>query len=88
MQPCTIGSPEPENQESPCRTVDQTILKIRACEVVGLSASTLRRWRPVDRDTAIEDERPLADPQRPANQYSQAERDRILGVCVISNSTV
>ena len=51
------------------------------CEVIGLSASTLRRWRPTDHDTVIEDGRPLADRPPPANRYSQSEHDRILELC-------
>ena len=64
--------------------VDQAVAdgatRERACEVVGLSASTLRRWRPVD-DTVIEDGRPLADRPPPANRYSQTERDTIVEFC-------
>ena len=51
----------------------------RACDVVGISTSTLRRWRP--NDMVLEDGRPLADRGPAANQYSDAERERILDVC-------
>jgi len=65
--------------------VDQAIVdgatRTRACEVVGICDSTLRRWRPVDSDTVIEDGRPLADRPPPANQYSEAERNTILDFC-------
>ena len=65
--------------------VDQAVAdgatRERACVVIGLSASTLRRWRPTDHDTVIEDGRPLADRPPPANRYSQSEHDRILEFC-------
>jgi len=51
----------------------------RACEIVGISSSTLRRWRP--NGCVAEDARPMADRPAPVNRYSDAERDKIIDVC-------
>lgn len=65
--------------------VDQAVAdgatRARACEIVGLSASTLRRWRPVDSDKVTEDGRPLADRPPPSNRYGETEYNTILDYC-------
>lgn len=51
----------------------------KACEVVGISARSLQRWR---RDSGSEDGRKqAAQNRRPANKLTEAERQKIIDVC-------
>lgn len=52
----------------------------RACSVVGIAPSTLRRWRSDD-GAVKEDARPKAQRAEPANRLSEQERQQILTVC-------
>ena len=51
-----------------------------ACEVIGIAASTLRRWRPGKSDIQ-EDKRPTAHREPPANRFTDEERDCIIETC-------
>ena len=51
----------------------------RACEGLGLSLRSNQRW--TQGDCLSVDARPLALRPAPANQLSEAERQRILAVC-------
>lgn len=51
-----------------------------ACDEVGLSLRTYRRWTSKDGLT-LGDKRPIADKSEPKNKLSQAERESILDVC-------
>jgi putative transposase len=51
-----------------------------ACNEVGLSLRTYRRWTSKDGLT-LGDKRPITDKAEPKNKLSQAERESILGVC-------
>lgn len=53
----------------------------RACEVVGIPSSTLRRWRPRGCDKPLVDKRPEADRPLPANRYTEEERDEMVNIC-------
>ena len=51
----------------------------KACEVIGLSARTLQRWRI---DGAIdEDKRPTSIRPEPQNKLSAKERQAVIDVC-------
>ncbi|MCB0628067.1 MAG: DDE-type integrase/transposase/recombinase, partial [Saprospiraceae bacterium] len=53
----------------------------KACEVLGLSPSTIRRWRPANAVELRTDGRSGAARPAPSNRYSEAERDRIIATC-------
>lgn len=53
----------------------------RACAVLGIASSTLRRWRPQAASSIRSDGRPEALRPVPTNRYSEEERDRIVEVC-------
>ncbi|MDE2593353.1 MAG: IS3 family transposase [Burkholderiales bacterium] len=50
----------------------------QACELAGISARTLQRWR--DGQEVREDARPAADRPKPSNALSEQERERIMAV--------
>jgi len=56
----------------------------KACEVIGIAASTLRRWRPNGTTQVLHDARPDADRPTPGNAYTEAEQALIIDAC---NST-
>lgn len=51
---------------------------LQACEVVGISARTLQRWR--SPEGVREDARPMAKRPKPGNALSEQERARIMAV--------
>jgi len=51
----------------------------QACEVVGLSSRTLRRWRPGG--VIAQDQRPVVTRTAPEHKLSVEEREEILSVC-------
>lgn len=53
----------------------------KACEVIDIDPSTLRRWRPAGHSEVQCDARPDASRPAPANSYSEAERAHILDTC-------
>lgn len=53
----------------------------RACDVIGVSPHTLRRWRPVGETVVRADGRPEAKRPVPNNRYSEAERDLMIDTC-------
>ena len=53
----------------------------KACDVIGISSSTLRRWRPAASATVLRDNRLDAIRPKPYNSYTEAERENILQVC-------
>ena len=55
-----------------------------ACQVIGLSPSTVRRWRSGPDQALKADGRPTAPRPEPANKHTEDEFDRMLAVC---NST-
>ena len=65
--------------------VDQAVTagarRDKACDVIGISSSTLRRWRPAASATVLRDNRPDAIRPKPYNSYTEAERENILQVC-------
>lgn len=63
------------------QAVAQGARREKACEVVGISSSTLRRWRPDSRKPVLCDARPEADRPKALTRYTQTERDAILTVC-------
>jgi putative transposase len=52
-----------------------------ACAMMGIAATTLRRWKPSGSDAVLVDQRPTAIRSAPGNQLSELERQRILSVC-------
>lgn len=52
----------------------------KACQVIGVAPSTLRRWRP-DADTLQQDQRPLATRPIQAKQLSEEEEQRLVEIC-------
>ena len=65
--------------------VDQAVTagarRDKACDVIGISSSTLRRWRPAASATVLRDNRPDAIRPKPYNSYTEAERENILHMC-------
>ena len=53
----------------------------KACDVIGMSSSTLRRWRPTAGATVLRDNRLDAIRPKPYNSYTEAERENILHMC-------
>ena len=51
-----------------------------ACKVIGMAASTLRRWRPAG-DAVQADCRPTAARPVPFGRFSDEERQRIVDTC-------
>lgn len=64
--------------------VDEAVLAgasfYKACQVVKIAPSTLRRWRPSHGEIQ-EDKRPSAPRPVPANRLSDEERERIQETC-------
>lgn len=52
----------------------------RACEVIGIAASTLRRWVPAD-GAVVHDKRPTATRPVQAKQLSEEEQARLIEIC-------
>ena len=52
----------------------------RACHVVGIAPSTLRRWRP-ESDVVEQDKRPTAIKPVQTKQLSEEERQRLIEIC-------
>ncbi len=52
-----------------------------ACELMGIAATTLRRWKPATAEAVQIDQRPTAIRPAPSNQLSELERQRIVSVC-------
>lgn len=65
--------------------VDQAVVqgasRTRACELIGIAPSTLRRWRPLQSDAVDSDKRPEALRPPPANRYDEQERATIVATC-------
>ena len=53
----------------------------KACAIIGIASSTLRRWRPTTGHGIRRDGRPEATRPTPSNRYTEAERDLILDTC-------
>jgi len=51
----------------------------KACEIVGVSERTVRRWRPDE--IVVEDQRPVVKRAAPSHKLSVEERRKILSVC-------
>ena len=51
----------------------------KACEIVGIAPSTLRRWQPTDTASVLGDRRTQPRPA-PAHKLSQKEQDAIVNV--------
>lgn len=52
-----------------------------ACDVIGIAASTLRRWRPASQGAVREDGRPTAIRPTPARRLSDKEKQRLVDTC-------
>ena len=52
-----------------------------ACALIGLDASTLRRWRPAGTDVVALDQRPLAERPTPAHKLTAAEQKAVVDAC-------
>jgi putative transposase len=52
-----------------------------ACALIGLDASTLRRWRPANSTDVAVDQRPLAERPAPQHKLTAAERDEVVRIC-------
>lgn len=52
-----------------------------ACSVMGIASTTLRRWKPVNAEAVLSDQRPTAVRPPPSNRLNDLERQRILSVC-------
>lgn len=52
-----------------------------ACSMMGIAATTLRRWKPVNNTCVLNDQRPTAIRPVPSNALSELERQRVLSVC-------
>ncbi|MFT6703376.1 MAG: putative transposase [Pseudomonadales bacterium] len=63
------------------KAVEAGSRRSRACELVGLAQSTLKRWQPKDEDTVRSDQRPLALKPAPSNKLSEPEQQHILAIC-------
>ena len=53
----------------------------KACQIVGIAPSTLRRWQPKGLSKVLCDQRSVKKPAAPAHKLSEEERERILEVC-------
>jgi putative transposase len=61
-------------------TVDAGARQSVACHEQSLNPRTYQRWRGADGEV-IQDLRPLAERQSPANRLSEDERDQIVATC-------
>jgi putative transposase len=52
----------------------------KACQVIGIASSTLRRWRPAG-ETVLKDKRPDAIRPIPARRLSDEEREHVVETC-------
>ena len=52
-----------------------------ACAIMGIAATTFRRWKPSGSEPVLVDQRPNATRPSPSNQLSERERQRIISVC-------
>ena len=76
---------DPQQRASLLSLVDEAVSsgagREKACQLIGLAPSTLRRWRPVKEAAVTEDQRPTAIRPAPSNRYTCEERKTILDVC-------
>lgn len=61
--------------------VKQGARREKACQVMGLDSSTLRRWRPAQATAVQADQRPLVERPAPRHKLSEAECELIVATC-------
>ena len=75
----------PQMRSTVVALVDEAVAagarRAAACAVIGLDASTLRRWRPAGTATVAVDQRPLAARPTPAHKLTVAEQQAVVEVC-------
>lgn len=63
------------------KAVESGARLFKACQLIGLAPSTLRRWRPKGSPTVLSDRRGSAARPVPPHRLSEQEREAILAVC-------